>query len=163
MNREQFSEMTTKQKLKWFFDYYGLTVVISVICICVACVFIKPIFWPEKIDDICVLIYSDNVSKEQCIEYEKEIESTTGKTVSVQVYNVSDPYGSQALAAKIGCDVVDLVIASKNEMELMSESGYLLSYGIIEGSSMYMGIPCSSRKSEALEETVKYFNGIFGN
>lgn len=163
MDMNQFREMSTKKKLRWLFDYYGLTFIVIIVCVFVACMLIKSVFRPEQIEDIIVLIYSDQVVQEQCADFEKEIERATGKSASVQVYNVSDPYGAQAFAAKVGCDVIDLVIASKKEMEVMSESGYLLSYGMIDNSAMYMGIPRSSRRGEALEETINYFNGVLGN
>ncbi|MFQ9450362.1 MAG: hypothetical protein ACLR1E_05770 [Coprococcus sp.] len=163
MDKKQFKEMTIKQKLRWFFGYYGVTVIVAAIAIFVAVVFIKTVFGPSDLEDLCVLVYSDTVSQEQCISYEEEIEDSTGKTASVTAYNITDPYGSQAFATKIGCDVVDLVIAPKKEMELMAQTGYLLSYGIIENSTLYMGIPKTARRGNLLEEAIDYFNIQFDN
>ena len=101
MDKKQFKEMTIKQKLRWFFGYYGVTVIVAAIAIFVAVVFIKTVFGPSDLEDLCVLVYSDTVSQEQCISYEEEIEDSTGKTASVTAYNITDPYGSQAFATKI--------------------------------------------------------------
>jgi len=86
MDKKQFKEMTIKQKLRWFFGYYGVTVIVAAIAIFVAVVFIKTVFGPSDLEDLCVLVYSDTVSQEQCISYEEEIEDSTGKTASVTAY-----------------------------------------------------------------------------
>jgi len=48
-------------------------------------------------------------------------------------------------------------------MELMAQTGYLLSYGIIENSTLYMGIPKTARRGNLLEEAIDYFNIQFDN
>lgn len=161
MDKTRFEGMTVKQKLEWFFGYYGVPVA-AVIGICViAFLLVKAVFWPEEREDICVLIYSDAVTQEEGFQYQSEIEENTGKSASVQVYNISDPYGSQAFAAKLGSDLIDLVIAPEKEMELMTETGFLINYAPIEGSEMYMGIPRTAREGSLLEEVIDYLNEKF--
>lgn len=159
MDRAQFKNMTVKQKLKWFFGYYGMTIA-AVLGVCVVAVMlVKAVFWPQKVEDVCVLLYSDTVTQEDCALYKREIESrNTGKSASVQVCNISDPYGSQAFAAKVGCDLIDLVIAPEKEMKLMVDNGFLLNYAPVEGSTMYMGIPKTAREGNLLEDVIDYLN-----
>lgn len=156
--QKQLSDMTSKQKLRWFFDYYALPSIVVIGVLVVLALLIKSVIWPEQVEDIRVLIYSDQVSQDQCTIYEQEIERNTGKTASVLVYQISDPYGAQAFAAKIGTDLIDLVIAPEAEMKLMLENGFLLNYAPVEGSSMYMGIPRTAREGDLLEEVIDYLN-----
>lgn len=156
--QKQFSEMTSKQKLRWFFDYYAIPSIVTIGVLVIIALFVKAVFWPEKAKDVCVLIYSDQVTQDQCVIYEQDIEQSTGKTASVQVYQISDPYGSQAFAAKLGTDVIDLVIAPEAEMKLMSDNGFLINYAPVEGSTMYMGIPRTAREGDLLETVIDYLN-----
>ena len=158
MTKEEFKEMTFRQKLRWLFDYYSLPLIAVLGVLIVMWILIKSIFLPEETEDVCVLIYSDKVTQEECLTYESEIEEKTGKSVSIQVISVSDPYGSQAFAAKIGCDVIDLVIAPENEMKLMSENGFLLSYAPVESKDMYMGVPKSAREDDLLKIVIDYLD-----
>lgn len=157
VKKEEFKEMTFRQKLRWIFGYYSLPVIAVLGVLIVIGFLIKSILLPGEIGDVCVLIYSDNVTQEEGLTYEKEIETKTGKSVSVQVINVSDPYGSQAFAAKIGCDVVDLVIAPENETKMMSDNGFLLSYAPVDNTNMYMGVPKSAREGDLLKTVIEYF------
>lgn len=158
MDKKQFKEMPLRKKLRWLFDYYSITVIVIAVILAAAVFLLKSLIWSEKPEDVCVLIYSDAVTQEQCLVYENDIENNTGKSASVQVYNISDPYGSQAFSAKIGCDLIDLVIAPKKEMELMSDNGFLLDFAPVEGSTMYMGIPRTAREGSLLQEVIDYLN-----
>ena len=52
MDRVQFNNMTVKQKLKWFFGYYGMTIA-AVVGVCVVAVMlVKAVFWPQKAEDV---------------------------------------------------------------------------------------------------------------
>lgn len=158
MTKEEFKEMTFRQKLRWIFDYYSLPFIAVLGVLVIMGFLIKSVFLPGEKGDVCVLIYSDRVTQEECLTYENEIEEKTGKSVSIQVISVSDPYGSQAFAAKIGCDVTDLVIAPENEMKLMLENGFLLSYAPVDNANMYMGVPKSAREGDLLKNVIDYFD-----
>ena len=158
VKKEEFKEMTFRQKLSWFFGYYSLPIIVVLGVLIVMGILIKSIFLPGETGDVCVLIYSDKVTQEDCLAYESEIEAKTCKSVSIQVISVYDQYGSQAFAAKIGCDVIDLVIAPKNEMKLMSDNGFLLSYAPVDDTNMYMGVPKSAREGDLLKIVIDYFD-----
>ena len=158
MDKKQFKEMPLKKKLQWLMQYYGVTAIVTLLIVFVAVWFIKSVFFADPIEDVCVLIYSDEVLEEECARYKEEIEKNTGHSAEVVVYHLSDAYGSQAFAAKVGTDQTDVVIAPEHEMTLLNENGFLRSYAQIEGTQMYMGIPMAAREGDLLKYVLDYLD-----
>jgi len=158
MDKEQWNLMTRKAKVQWFFQYYSGIIIVGTIILIAAFYLAHSLLFPDPIDDVVVIIYCDGFSEERFLEYEEELESMSEHTVSLQMFQASDPYGSQAFAAKLGTGQTDLVIASAEEMDVMSNGGFLLSYAPIEGTKLYMGIPRGATAGEFLEQVINYLD-----
>ena len=64
MDLEKFKQLSLKKKIQWLLQYYGLTALIAVLAIAVISIFLKSVFCPEPISDICVLILDESISYE---------------------------------------------------------------------------------------------------
>lgn len=157
MNLEKFKELSLKKKIEWVVHYYGIAIVVAIIAICVAANFLYSVFCPKPLSDICVLILSDDYTGDEIPFLEEEINAITGSSASVEIYNVSDVYGSGAFSIKLNSDQVDIVISPKEQTDLMLESSYLEKYEQIWDKDLYLGIPFKARKSENLDKTAEFF------
>ncbi len=156
MNIIKFRQMSLKKKIQWLIHYYGVILLACLAGIFVVGYFVKTVFFAPPAADVHVLMLSDQVSEEMTVEYEQEISQMTGKSVEIENYSESDTYGTQAFAAKVGTDVLDLVIAPEKESTMLAENGFLLSYAQISDTHEYMGVARGAREGEALQTAMEY-------
>ncbi len=161
MNPQKFKEMPTKKKIQWLVQYYGVATVVGIIVIATALYFIKSVFFAPPEADINVLILSDAIYGAGFENLEQDFEAELGVDASFSLYGENDAYGRQAFAAKIGADRLEIVICPLEEVTLLSENGYLLSYGEIKGTSLYIGVPKSAKNSDKLLEGMEFLENKF--
>lgn len=159
---EKFKQLSLKKKIQWLLQYYGLTALIAVLAIAVISIFLKSVFCPEPISDICVLILDESISYEDTENIAGELEQITGKSVDVVSYGKTDIYGKEAFAIKLTSDQLDIVLAPYEETMQMLEAGYLTDQQALNNTKLYLGIPRNARTGEALDQTIDYFKNNFG-
>lgn len=152
-----------KKKIKWLIDYYWVHAVVTIFALIVIITFVKSVFWPEPVKDICVMILSDEITKDQGAGLEGELEELTGRTVEVTIYGVTENYGTSAFAIKLTSDQLDFVLAPYNESIEMTNSGYLQSQKEIEHSKLYLGIPQNARCGKEYDMTGEYLMSYFSS
>ncbi len=155
MDREKFKEMSFGKKVEWLVQYYGVATIAIIVAVLVCIYLIKSIFMPADYEDLCVLIYSDEISAEDADMLCNSLQEKTGKTIAVLRYGESDAYGSQSFALKLSDTVLDIVIAPDEETEKLVQSGFFAEYKKIEGKNLNLGISGRARRGELLDEVVK--------
>ncbi len=156
MNKEKFKQLSFFEKVQWLIQYYGVAIVVAVIAIIVAIFFLKSVIFPEKIPDAVVLIFSDDITPGEGLEYEQELSELTGEEVDVVSYMTTDVYSEASFAAKIGVDQIDLVLAPQNEMNVLKDGGRIADYTQIPGRELYMAVPVTARINEHSQEISDY-------
>lgn len=149
--------MPLSKKIEWILQYYGIWIVVAVAAIVVLCSFLHSVFYPDPVSDICIMLLSDDYVRDDIPVLEQDIQELTGKTVTVEVYNLSELYGNGAFTIKLISDQIDLVIAPKEQTDSMVESEYLESFERIGDKDSYLGIPARARKCSELDKTIDYF------
>lgn len=157
MNFEQFKKLPFLKKIEWIAQYYGVWIIVSIVAIFVAISLVRSVFFPKPISDVCILILSDDHTRDEIPKLEDEIAAATGGSASVEIYNVSEAYGDSAYTIKLLSDQLDLVIAPKEQTDSMMESGYLVSAEKMKNEDLYLGIPERARNGEILDKTIDYF------
>lgn len=156
MNLETFKQLSFKKKLQWILQYYGIWIIVSIIAAYVLFVFVKSVFFPEPISDICIIVYSDDYDRNDIPKMESEIANLTGNTTSVEIYNISDVYGSQSFSIKLVSDQIDLVIAPNAQINDMLANGYLESITPMNNNDLSIGVPVNARKANNLDKAISY-------
>lgn len=149
-----FSELPFRKKIEWFVQYYGIATVAVIVAIIVCISLVKAIIMPAEYEDVCILIYSDEISAEDADLICADLQDLTGKTISVLRYGVSDTYGSQSFALKLSDTVLDIVIAPEEETQKLAQNGFLFEYKEIKGKDLYLGVSNRARRGELLDEVV---------
>ena len=157
MNLEKFKQLTLKKKIEWIIQYYGIWIAVSIIAIAVTISFVHSVFFPKPICDMCVVILSDDYTRDDAPNMEKEISTLIDGSVSIQIYNESELYGDSAFAVKVMSDQIDLIMAPKEKMDSMIQSSYILDYERLNSSGLYMASPVMARTGDKLDKTVEYF------
>lgn len=148
MDKDKFKNLTFKQKIEWLFQYYGIATIAIIVALIVAITFIKSVFFPEPICDVCILILSDDITTDDGNDIKRLIEEDINKSVELSVYGVSEVYGRQSFAIRLTSDVLDIVVAPNEEMIKMNENAYLSSSTQIGSLDSYIGVPVSARISD---------------
>lgn len=162
MNLEKFKQLSLKEKIQWLVQYYGIAACVIAVAIVVIVIFMKSVFFPEPISDICVLVLEDGVTVEDTERVQEVLEQLTGKSVDVVSYTVTDLYGKDAFAVKLTSDQLDIVIAPYDETMQMMQTGYLKEEQKLEQSELHLGIPQNARTGEAYEYAIEYLKNDFG-
>ena len=157
MTLEKFKELSLKKKIEWIIQYYGIWIVVGIVAIFVTVDFVRTVFFPAPISDICIAILSDDYSRDDVPTMEKEISALTGGSASIVIYNESEAYGISAFTVKVMADQIDLIIAPKTQTDSMNESSYLSSCEKLDGTELYLSIPTKAREGEMLDKTIDYF------
>lgn len=153
MNKDKFKELSLKQKIEWLVHYYGVAFIVGLVALIVAIVFIRSVFFPEPLSDICVLILSDDVTSDDAFALQSIIEEKTGKTSQVSAYNTTDMYGRQSFSAKLTADELDIIVAPEEETMGMLDNKYLIRYEKVENKNLYIGTSFRAREGQLLEDT----------
>ena len=104
---------------------------------------------------MCVVILSDDYTRDDAPNMEKEISTLIDGSVSIQIYNESELYGDSAFAVKVMSDQIDLIMAPKEKMDSMIQSSYILDYERLNSSGLYMASPVMARAGDKLDKTVE--------
>lgn len=110
MNKEKFTRMPLRKKLQWLLQYYGVKAVVVIVVIVVLVSIIKSVLFPAPPADGIVMIYSDDIYPEYCMQYAEEMSEETGLTIEVTGYVSSDMYGQAAFVTKLSVEQVDVLI-----------------------------------------------------
>ena len=153
MNKDKFKELSLKQKIEWLIHYYGVAFIVGLVALIVAIVFIRSVFFPEPLSDICVLILSDDVTSDDAFALQSIIEEKTGKTSQVSAYNTTDMYGRQSFSAKLTADELDIIVAPEEETMGMLDNKYLIRYEKVGNKNLYIGTSFRAREGQLLEDT----------
>lgn len=153
MNKDKFKELSLKQKIEWLIHYYGVAFIVGLVALIVAIVFVRSVFFPEPLSDICVLILSDDVTSDDAFALQSIIEEKTGKTSQVSAYNTTDMYGRQSFSAKLTADELDIIVAPEEETMGMLDNKYLIRYEKVENKNLYIGTSFRAREGQLLEDT----------
>ena len=153
MNKDKFKELSLKQKIEWLIHYYGVAFIVGLVALIVAIVFVRSVFFPEPLSDICVLILSDDVTSDDAFALQSIIEEKTGKTSQVSAYNTTDMYGRQSFSAKLTADELDIIVAPEEETMGMLDNKYLIRYEKVGNKNLYIGTSFRAREGQLLEDT----------
>ena len=140
MNKEQWKQMSFRQKLEWLVQYYGVTAIVCVIAILVAFSLAKSFLSGNEKGDMRIIILDDCMPSETCYSFQKEISRIIEGEAEITSYAKSDPIHMQAFSIRLTADDLDIVIAPATEMLEMAGNGYLIPYepgGITEFFSDY--------------------------
>jgi len=160
MNKEKFKDLNFKEKIEWLLHYYGVAFIAGLVVLFVAIVFIRSVFFPEPLSDVCVLVLSDELLTEDATSIQTTIENKTGKTASVSVFYTDDIYGRQSFSTKLTADELDIIVAPKEEAMGMVENEYLTEYEEIEGTNLYIGTSYRAREGQLINDTYKIIEDI---
>lgn len=153
MNKEKFRELSLKQKIEWLLHYYGVAFVVGIIALFVAVVFVRSVFFPEPLSDVCVLILSDDTTSDDAFALQSIIEEKTGMTSQVSAYNTTDMYGRQSFSAKLTADELDIIVAPEEETLGMADNKYLTHYEKVGNKNLYIGTSYRAREGQLLDDT----------
>lgn len=128
MNKEQWKQMTFSKKAEWLIQYYGVTVIVSVLAAAVIISLAVTFFGPKDRGDMRIIILDDGVSSELCMVFKGEIDREINGETEMTSYAKSDPTHMQAFSVRLLSDDLDLIIAPEAEMLEMAGNGYLLPY-----------------------------------
>ena len=163
MNKEKFRELSLKQKIEWLLHYYGVAFIIGVVVLFVAVVFVRSVFFPEPLSDVCVLALCDDVTSDDAFALQRIIEEKTGKTSQVSAYDTNDMYGRQSFSAKLTADDLDVIVAPEEEMMGMVDSRYITCYEKLENKNLYIGTSFEAREGQLLDDTYTIVKNYFEN
>lgn len=141
MNKEQWKQMSFSKKMEWLVQYYGITVLVSVIAVVVVFSLAKTMFGPKDRGDIRILILDDGVPSELCITFKEDISNRINGETELSSYAKSDPTHMQAFSVRLTADDVDIIIAPEAEMLEMAGNGYLIPYGQDDTTEFYDTFP----------------------
>jgi len=141
LNKELWEQMTFSQKITWFIQYYGLTVLAVIVTIVVVISLIKAFMGADDKGDMRIIILDNGVSSELCDVYRNEIEELIAGEVEIASYLKADSNHMQAFLVRLQADDIDIVIAPEEEICWMAEEGYLLPYDANGITSFYDRFP----------------------
>lgn len=156
MNLKKFIELPFLKKIEWIVQYYGVWILVTIVGVCVIISLCRALFFPKPICDVCVIIISDDFSRNDIDRLEEEMSSVTGGSTQVEIYNPSEAYGDGAYTIKLLTDQLDIVIAPKEQTDSMLDSAYLSSAESLKGGRLYIGIPNRARVGPMLEKAIEY-------
>ena len=78
MNWKKFKELSLGGKLQWIVQYYGATIVIAAIALCVGIVMVRTFFGPEENYALRVMILDDHSSADLCRVFATELGEVLG-------------------------------------------------------------------------------------
>ena len=128
MNKELWNQMSFSQKIVWFVQYYGLTIVVVVVTIAVVLSLIKSFMNASDKGDMRIIILDGGASTELSFEYQEDISKLIDGEAEVAAYIKNDMDHMQAFSVRLHADDLDIVIAPEEEIREMAEVGYLLPY-----------------------------------
>lgn len=138
MTKEKFKALPFLKKIQWVLQYYGVTMLVTVIAAAVAVVFFKAVFGPGEQYVLRVMALDDRLSVDQCRTFAQELEEKLGGECDVTSYLASDFSQMQAFAVRLTTDPLDLVIAPEEQMEQLIENGYVAAGLQLQEDSRYM-------------------------
>ena len=128
MNKEQWKQMSFFKKLEWVVQYYGVTILVSIVAVLVVISLAKTFFGPKDRGDMRLILLDDGVSSELCTVFREEISGQINGEVEMTSYAKSDPAHMQAFSVRLLADDLDIIIAPETEMLEMAGNGYLIPY-----------------------------------
>ena len=141
MNKELWNQMSFSQKIVWFVQYYGLTVVAVIVTVAVILSLIKSFLNASDKGDMRIIILDGGASTELSFEYQEEISKLIEGEAEVAAYIKNDMDHMQAFSVRLHADDLDIVIAPEKEIREMAEVGYLLPYDPNGITSFYGKFP----------------------
>lgn len=141
MNKELWNQMSFSQKIVWFVQYYGITVVAVIVAVAVVLSLLKSFLSASDKGDMRVIILDGGASTELSYEYQDEISKLIGGEAEVAAYIKDDMEHMQAFSVRLYADDLDIVIAPEEEIRQMAEVGYLLPYDPNGITSFYGKFP----------------------
>lgn len=160
MNFEKFRQMPFSKKIQWILQYYGIWIIVGIVAAYVGITLLNSVINPDPISDICIIILSDDITRDDINMFQSDISELTGKSVTVEVYSPNEEYGLGAFSIKLTSDQLDLVLAPKEQTDQMVSNGYLTEIEEINAYDLYMGITQKARRSDSLDKTIQYFKGM---
>ena len=173
MNWKKFRELSLGGKLQWIVQYYGATIVIAAIALCVGIVMVRTFFGPEENYALRVMILDDHSSADLCRVFAAELGEVLDGECDVTSYLKSDPDQMQAFVVRLMADNLDIVIAPADETQQLLQSNFLSSamgleadsfyYACTgggpdqEGGALYLGMAASGRNAGNIPAGVTYF------
>ena len=175
MNWKKFKELSLGRKLQWIVQYYGVTIVIAAIALCVGIVMVRTFFGPAENYALRVMILDDHSSADLCRVFGAELGEVLGGECDVTSYLKSDPDQMQAFAVRLMADNLDIVIAPADETQQLLQSNFLS--GAMElaadsfyyqctlggpdqaGGAIWLGTAASGRNAGNVPAAVDYFTG----
>lgn len=141
MNKELWKQMTLSQKITWFIQYYGLTVVAVIVTVAVVISLIISFAGANDKGDMRIIILDNGVSSELCEVFRGEIAERIDGEVEIASYLKVDSVHMQAFSVRLQADALDIVIAPEEDIREMAEVGYLLPYDAEGITSFYDKFP----------------------
>ncbi len=150
-----FKDMTLKQKLSYIWDYYKLLIILGIIVIGILIYVAYKIANPGA-ESICNVVFVDAESygsdDDVFAQYLEEKEYDTSENIINTTFINTSVYTSQLLTAELMTGEVDIIIAEKDVMENLQESGALAPLDEILGTEALASYGTDLYVAEAEEE-----------
>lgn len=177
MNWEKFKSLRLSEKLRWIFQYYGLTMAVAAAAILVGTVFLFSVFGPGDDYAMRVMILDDHLSADECRAFSEELGAILSGKCDITSYLESEENQKTAFTVRLLTDELDLVIAPEVLTNELLQNGYLLNavelpadslysmrtHGGSEGAetAFYIGETARSKNADHISTAIGYFTGRY--
>ena len=155
MNLEQFKKLPFKEKMKWIWDYYAVTIVVAVVTIVILCLLITSMLGIRKNQNVglSVLILDDRMDEQCSNSLHEEISKIIGDESEISFYSKSNEEQFSAFVVRTAVDGPDIVIAPLEEISEMAQNGYVYDdYVEIKKESFYNNLFDIDKTNEKYED-----------
>lgn len=140
MNLEKFKSLSFKEKVSWIWEYYAVTIVVTIVAIVVGILLITSMLGVregQKVE-LNVLVLDDRMDQNAADRLNTELASIITGNIELSFYSKSNMEQFQAFVVRTAVDGPDIVIAPLNEMTQLAENGYVNSnYVKLDEASFY--------------------------
>lgn len=154
MNLERFKALSFKQKIEWFFGYYGVTTLVIIVIAIVVAIFLKSVLFPAPPADVCIQIYSDEIDADTAEMLRLKIEEESGGSVELARFDVTNAYAGQYFTIKINDKFLDIVLAPEDYKNQMVQADLVDKCEKLDGKDLYLCIPYRARTGDFLDEVI---------
>lgn len=140
--RESFKEMSTKNKLRHFAQYYLLKVILVVAAVSVVIFLIYNALREKDENVLYVAVFDETLDRDETEELTKRLEEMFGADGDSQKVVISDNFytnedGFNKLEIYLSANVVDVIIADEEVFKELAAVGYMFDLSQLEGGEKF--------------------------